>query len=421
MSNWSDLPPEILNLIVERLYYNDQVRVREVCKSWRSNIYYDGKYADKLPWIIGYKGNTLTEINQFYLYEPSQKQRYRVKTKIPSAYAILHASKFGWLLFSEIAQVFSYSRTFFFYCPFINEIIRLPELDMNHGCQFQATFSTAPSSSDCVVFVFNSCSDPSRIRVSTCSPVDTAWSSLLFNGDYGLQIKKVAYAKGVFHCAFFPRFAYMGAYNPALQEWKIHPYPSFIIQRLHNHQNSDLDLIDSPDDENLLLSYYPSRERNHVYVFRFDQSQMKWFRIKNFMSVSSSCNGDHHERDEIKTLNNRVLFCSSVKSLSVPAEGEASRLANNIHWCSSEGCPQIYEWVDWRSDRGWSKDWIQPPHAHKFMTTGGSELEPDSDRSRTAVAGGSELEPGSDCSRTAVGIIAFLCFWIWVGVEYNQL
>ncbi|TXG65850.1 hypothetical protein EZV62_007125 [Acer yangbiense] len=112
---------------------------------------------------------------------------------------------------------------------------------------------------------------------------------------------------------------------------------------------------------------------------------MKWFKIKNFISISSY-NDNRHERVEIETLNNRVLFRSSVKYISLPAEGEASRLANTIHWCSSKrcssarrsggvrSCPQIYDWVDQQSDRGWSKLWIQPPHAHKFMT-GRGELE----------------------------------------------
>ncbi|KAK4851990.1 hypothetical protein QYF36_020082 [Acer negundo] len=75
-----------------------------------------------------------------------------------------------------------------------------------------------------------------------------------------------------------------------------------------------------------------------------------------------------------------------------------------------QSCPQIYEWVDQQSDCGWSKDWIQPPHAHKFMTTRGSELEPDSDRSRTAVAGGSELEPDS-VLKFVLFIVAFYCIF----------
>ncbi|TXG65847.1 hypothetical protein EZV62_007122 [Acer yangbiense] len=554
MSNLSDLPVEIINFIAERLYYTDQIRFRAVCKRLRSSIYNHIKFADKLPWIMGYSENKYIRSSLFYLYEPSQKRRYRLDNEILVG-AELHASKFGWLLLSRKTKSSTSLHSFFFYCPFTGEIIQLPELDMgdanratfstpptssncvifvisihllylkdidykfcvstcspgdttwrsnlrlgetygglmfnaayvngvfycafhayqmmgayNHALQewkvhpyppvfkrrtyyflyliespddrsvillskhktgpaeycvnvfrfdqsqmkwyrienftsgyskghdrddeqtveienlnkrmlfycdhngmslaaegeaselantthgnyggdnvkwyseIQATFSTAPSSSDCVVFVLNSCSNPNMIRVSTCSPGDMAWSYVLFNDDYEWQIKKVTYTKGVFYCAFLlsSRFTYMGAYNPALQEWEFHPYPSFIIQGLNNHQNSDLDLIDSPDDENLLLSYYPSGECSPVYVFRFDQSQKKWFRIKNFMSVSSSCNEDHHERVEIETLNNRVLFCSSVlKSISVPAEGEASRFANTIHWCSSEGSGRV--------------------------------------------------------------------------------
>ncbi|KAK3200546.1 hypothetical protein Dsin_023961 [Dipteronia sinensis] len=93
MSNWSDLPIETLNLIVEHLYYIDQIRVRAVCKSWRSNIYNNGKYADKLPWILaGYKSSiNIIRSNPIYLYEPSQQRRYKVETKIPSNFALIHA------------------------------------------------------------------------------------------------------------------------------------------------------------------------------------------------------------------------------------------------------------------------------------------------------------------------------------------
>ncbi|KAK3200547.1 hypothetical protein Dsin_023962 [Dipteronia sinensis] len=256
------------------------------------------------------------------------------------------------------------SRPLFFYCPFTNEIIRLPELE--ELCfSYRATFSTAPTSSDCVIFVYQ--------------PYPDSWSSLCFDGHFW-EIKNVAYAKGVFYCAFDPILPYMGAYNPALQEWKIHPYPPFI----HRRDYRDLYLFDSPtDDKDLLLAYYTSGGYYPDFVYRFDQSQMEWFKIKNFISVSS-CNEDGHGLVEIETLNNRVLFRSSIQYISLPAEGEASRLANTIHWCSSKrwvwsggvrSCPQIYDWVDQRFEKKWSKFWIHPPHAHKFIT-GCSELEP---------------------------------------------
>ncbi|KAL5837862.1 hypothetical protein ACOSQ3_015031 [Xanthoceras sorbifolium] len=368
MSDWSDLSIEILNLITERLYYIDQIRFRMVCKSWRLNIYDDIKYADKLPWIMGYSGKKKIHSSLFYLYEPSQKRRYLLKNKILVG-AELRASKFGWLLLSKkLTKSYTCSSSsFFFYSPFTGEIIQLPELHMEDINR--ATFSTAPASSNCVIFVINLCYRANKFCVSTFSLGDTTWSSHWFN-DYhghGPLIYNVAYAKGVFYCAFHA-FDVMGAYNPALREWKLHPYPPVFKRPYQYH----LSLIESPDDGNLILLSYNYNDPE--WVFRFDQSQMKWFRIENFMSGQSNAD---HEQVEIENLNNRILFYSLDNGISLPAEGEASKLANTIYstsfrwyrWCTSRGgkggthqspCPQIYDWVDEGADRLW-KVWIQPP------------------------------------------------------------
>ncbi|KAL5770726.1 hypothetical protein ACOSP7_014880 [Xanthoceras sorbifolium] len=189
----------------------------------------------------------------------------------------------------------------------------------------RATFSTAPASSNCVIFVINLCYRANKFCVSTFSLGDTTWSSHWFN-DYhghGPLIYNVAYAKGVFYCAFHA-FDVMGAYNPALREWKLHLYPPVFKRPYQYH----LSLIESPDDGNLILLSYNYNDPEY--------------------------NG-----------------------ISLPAEGEASKLANTIYstsfrwyrWCTSRGgkggthqspCPQIYDWVDEGADRLW-KVWIQPP------------------------------------------------------------
>ncbi|TXG65844.1 hypothetical protein EZV62_007119 [Acer yangbiense] len=332
--------------------------------------------SDKLPWIICYDEVLHNQFSSssFYLYEPSQKRSYLLKNKF-LARAVLHASKFGWLLLSKEKYSPYSSIYFFFYCPFTGEIIQLPKLVMH--IINRATFSTAPTSSDCVIFVFHSRSyEPhefaNKFCVSTCSPRDTTWSNLSFNGYFGRQIKKVAYAKGVFYCDFYPFFNRMGAYNPALKEWKTHPYPLGLGFQGHNALDHHLDLIDSPDDGNILLLSYCLSKPHVICVFKFDQSQMKWFRIENFIS-GSSYKEDNNQQVEIETLNSRILFCSSsFNSISLPAEGEASELADTIHWCtikecnSRSGCRQ--RCID-HLVYGKSKVWIQPRRAHKFMTT----------------------------------------------------
>ncbi|KAL5768321.1 hypothetical protein ACOSQ2_015104 [Xanthoceras sorbifolium] len=237
MSNWSDLPVHILNLIAERLYYIDQIRFRAVCKSWRSNIYDDIKFADKLPWIMGYSGTKKIQRSLFYLYEPSQKRRYRLKNKI--------------LLGAEL--------------------------------------------------------------------------------------------------------------RASLHEWKLHPYPP-VFKRPYQYY---LSLIESPDDGNLILLSYNYNDPE--WVFRFDQSQAKWFIIENFMSDYEH---NEHEQVEVENLNNRIIYYALDNSICLPAEGEASKLANTIQsglfsrWFTSgthqSSCPQIYDWVDEGADPS-RKVWIQPP------------------------------------------------------------
>ncbi|KAK3200541.1 hypothetical protein Dsin_023956 [Dipteronia sinensis] len=157
----------------------------------------------------------------------------------------------------------------------------------------------------------------------------------------------------------------MGAYNPALLEWKTHPY-SPIFQRPYSVYN--LYLIESPEDGNLFLVPYLGSS----CVFRSDLSQMKWFGVGNFM-----CNDHYHKQIEIENLNSIMVFYGEDNSsMSLTAEGEASELANTVHngsWLvvyrgsKGESCPQsnwvvpeFYNWVDKDVSRS-RKIWIQPP------------------------------------------------------------
>ncbi|KAK3200542.1 hypothetical protein Dsin_023957 [Dipteronia sinensis] len=375
VTNLSDLPVEIINFIAERLYYIDQIRFRAVCKRLQSSIYNHIKFADRLPWIMGYNSSKEIHGGLIYLYEPSQKRRYRVDNEILVG-AELHASKFGWLLLSKKTKSSTSPHSFFFYCPFTGEIILLPELDM--GDANRATFSTAPTSSDCVIFVISihllSPKDVDyKFFVSTCSPGDTTWrSNLRLYETYGGLMFNVAYVNGVFYCAFHA-YQMMGAYNHALQEWKVHPYPPVFKRPIvfERPPYYFLYLIESPDDRSVILlsKHYTGPAEYCLNVFRFDQSHMKWCRIENFTSgYSESHDHDDEQTVEIENLNKRMLFYSDLNGLSLAAEGEASELANTTHgnygggMVESSCLLQIYDWVHGGDGALLKKVWIQPPH-----------------------------------------------------------
>ncbi|KAJ0015055.1 hypothetical protein Pint_19988 [Pistacia integerrima] len=54
IKSWSDLLVDILSVIMEHLYFNDQICFLAICKSWRWNTY-TIKSTNQLPWIFAYE------------------------------------------------------------------------------------------------------------------------------------------------------------------------------------------------------------------------------------------------------------------------------------------------------------------------------------------------------------------------------
>ncbi|KAK0602757.1 hypothetical protein LWI29_036721 [Acer saccharum] len=316
---WCDLPADVLNRIAERLPYVEQIKLRYVCKSWRSNVNPVKHLADKSPWVMSYRGEE-TEENYngwflhpfhsrslFYLYDPSQKRKYTLENEVVVG-AKVHACKHGWLLFSK-------KKHLFFYTPFAHKIIHLPENHEYLCSNNAATFSATPTSPDCVVFVVSTVhSDHHKLYLSTSRPGERTWSNFSFDGDYG-EIESLAFVCGVFYCLFTD--GVMGSFKVEQEEWKIiHPKTTTTTTDATNHRC----LIESRDDGNLLMTYNNELSR----IFRYDQSENKWF--------------------EVGDLDNRMLFLG-VTSMLLPPPAEEEE-------------PQTYDWIK----DNLRKIWIQPCH-----------------------------------------------------------
>lgn len=162
-SSWSDLPEHIIRLIMNRLCYADQIRFQAVCKNWRDTDIHGVRCADKLPWILAFNSYSC------FLYDPSDKQSYSISNPSFRRFYGSHVleSKYGWVLFQGPTVMVSSryrpeltrtSISLFFYCPFTDEIIRTPYLEIMSDIDpftltTASTFSTNPVSSDCVIFV----------------------------------------------------------------------------------------------------------------------------------------------------------------------------------------------------------------------------------------------------------------------------
>ncbi|TXG65509.1 hypothetical protein EZV62_006784 [Acer yangbiense] len=346
-SLWCNLPGNVVISIIERLCYVDQIYFRAVCKDWRSQIYGLVRYSDNFPWIFAAVSKEdavspkfVSISKQCYLYDPIYKQKYTIENQILDG-AQIHASKFGWLLLSRnIKSTYLFS----FYSPFTNKIIELPALHMeiSTGKIFwnaMATFSTAPTSSDCVLCVVSIEPPKQDIQplyfeefcVSTCcSGGGKTWNNVLLgtNGyKYDAWISLIAHVNGVFYFIFNEMDsirAVLGAFKPGLQEWKAYPCPRIRF--------CDMDcLIESEDDENLLMLYYDNDDNETWHVLQFNEAEKNWCELEN--------------------LGNRMLFMSDTStSLQLAAsekeeeeeDGEGmGSFANSIHVAYITYYPQL--------------------------------------------------------------------------------
>ncbi|KDO59551.1 hypothetical protein CISIN_1g0460641mg, partial [Citrus sinensis] len=162
-SSWSDLPEHIIRLIMNRLCYANQIRFQAVCKNWRDTAVHGVRCADKLPWILAFN------LYSCFLYDPSDKQSYSISKPSFRRFYGSHVleSKYGWVLFQGPTVMVSSryrpeltrtSISLFFYCPFTDEIIRTPYLEIMSDIDpftltTASTFSNNPVSSDCVILV----------------------------------------------------------------------------------------------------------------------------------------------------------------------------------------------------------------------------------------------------------------------------
>ncbi|XXG74580.1 hypothetical protein AAC387_Pa07g3267 [Persea americana] len=183
--------------------------------------------------------------------------------------ASFHFSKGSWLLVSaNIASIFSFN-------PFTKERIDLPNLP---GVFSAISFSSLPTSPDCVVFAVINCKPYDGILIRTCSPGAQSW------------------ANGLFYCP--GQQGNLGVYNIIEDTWNVlkNPMP---LELPMGH----CFLIEFNGE--LLLVYHL---RTQIHIFSLDKSKMVW--------------------DEVVVLEDVMLFLSRSTSVAmmVNKEGTATSI-----------------------------------------------------------------------------------------------
>ncbi|KAM7462263.1 hypothetical protein LguiA_030384 [Lonicera macranthoides] len=254
-------------------------------------------------------------------------------------------SKCGWLLLGNYKSYIGID--VFLYCPFTNNLIRLPAISPIIYYYYEATFSSSnPTSPDCVfVFVYTYyCLGQYIAGFSTYRNGDNEWRTKILDGGFKHSVKSlVCTEKGV--CYFVLGCGKLGAFHVESQEWSW-LVDSLWIPRDHMH------LVES---NGYLFLAACSFDYLKWKVFRYAENDRGWI--------------------EQQSLGDKALFVSMYGSYLRPAVGDTD-LADKIFCiCYYINVSQIIVYslkdgkqcensgtYDWIANDSLQKVWIEPPY-----------------------------------------------------------
>ena len=340
---WSDFPMDLLMLVVERLTPADHVRMSTTCKSWQ--VAAPSFLFSKTPVLLFIENHTSN------FFDPLSKKKWA--TCIPELLdATFHYSKGGWLLLS----LNNIQSQFFFFNPFTNEKINLPDFypdtlyepPYNALCKpgaFVVTFSSPPTSEDCVIFHLSAMTYHSPHTHKThyfyvyhaCSQKDTTWKRKLrgetdydlFNDLFQTQpacYKNLQYFDGSFY------YLNTGGTLAIIELTK----KTSIIQTVEKPRH----LPPKHDD-----CYLVESEGEVLSIFCYGNQTRRVFQVDQSVVYKSQ---HEHQWIEWKSLRDNNFFLDRLSSLSTVVRGD-----NMIYFPTFQrGCNDLEEeperriWID---------------------------------------------------------------------------
>ncbi|MBA0737429.1 hypothetical protein Gogos_010894 [Gossypium gossypioides] len=146
VGQWSNLPDDVLTIVLSHLFGKDYVNLLSVCRSWRSAPpplrSVPNPSTSPYPSLFHFSGNN----SMCKFYDPFYNGAYVAQIPDELIDARIFFSNYGWLLMCQDTQLF-------FLHPFTNQRIDLPSIERHDLEEYgRMCFSTPPSSPNCMVF-----------------------------------------------------------------------------------------------------------------------------------------------------------------------------------------------------------------------------------------------------------------------------
>ncbi|XP_075474799.1 LOW QUALITY PROTEIN: F-box/kelch-repeat protein At1g57790-like [Primulina tabacum] len=333
----SELPTELLELILSQLSLRDNVRASAVCKRWLA-VAISIRITNKPPWLMFFP--KFGDLYEFY--DPSRRKTYWLELPELRTSRICYA-KDGWLLLYKPR-----THRVFFFCPYTREIIKLPRLELTYQI---VAFSAAPSCPSCVLFTVKHVS-PTVVAVSTCNPRATEWNTVNYQNRLPFVSSvwnKLVFCKGLFYCLSLT--GWLGVYSPEKNTWAVHTVPppkcpeNFFVKnwwkgKFMAEHNGDI------------FAIYTCSAVNPV-IYKLDQANKEWVEMETLggMTLFANFLSSHARIDLLGSLRNNVYF-SKVRFYGKRC---VSYSLDKGRYYPRKQC------YDWGEQDPFESIWIEPP------------------------------------------------------------
>ncbi|KAJ4745128.1 F-box protein family-like [Rhynchospora pubera] len=295
---WTDMPIELMQLLVPRLCLVDCVRLASLCKAWNSlsNLIQDAMVN---PWLIYCENESST----WKIFDPVCGKEYSIDMKwlgFSENLTFLY-SKDGWVLASKEDNSLFLINSLRREC-----VISLPKL--NTCCRFKPlAFSSAPTSPDCVV-VIAEFEGEHIAEVSTWSPGEEQWSTTSFQDEIGYNVLcNPVFTRGEFY--WYSNGGELLVFNPFQKTWKVLEIETPTkMASYYRRLVMECYLVKSGAD---LITVFRGLKTEPMQIFKLDRLNMVWSELHDIgdVSIFLDCRATIAKSFPEKWCRNRIYLC----------------------------------------------------------------------------------------------------------------
>ncbi|KAJ4744482.1 F-box protein family-like [Rhynchospora pubera] len=266
---WNDIPLDLLELLLTHLSLVDSLRLFTVCKSW--NLASDSIHKAKTwPWLMYQEKLDGT----CKLLDPFTGKEYTTRVGLPSSVfpTQMLCSKDGWVIILDAAN------TMLMVNPLNQYVVKLPFLEEFDEGLCGITFTSVPTSPDCVVLGFCTNGDDS-IDFYKWQSGEENWT-IIFDDEshFSAASTNPIFFREELYC--LGESGELGVFNPAEETWEVldKPEPVYMEDEVPFRGTQDCYLLELGGDLVSVFKYNYSDFK--IRVFKLDKLKMEWIPVE---------------------------------------------------------------------------------------------------------------------------------------------